>query len=90
MTRKDELRELAENYLRRCGDLDEHGELYSCDIDDLVEVLEQVERDVWGKVIAGYNRYRESLIPKPGCEKFPIPLIQTFQDWLTNQQREME
>ena len=54
----------------------------------LVELV-GVEREVWEKVIAAYGRYRESLIPKPGCEKFPMPLIQTFHEWLVAQQQEL-
>ena len=54
----------------------------------LAELL-RVESRVFDNVMSAYQRYRESLIPKPGCEKFPMPLVQTFHEWLTAQQQEL-
>ncbi|MEQ1844273.1 MAG: hypothetical protein ABL983_01695 [Nitrospira sp.] len=43
------------------------------------------KREVWDAVITGYLRYKQSLIPKPGCEKFPMPLLMSFEDWCRQQ-----
>lgn len=80
MTRKDELRERAENYLKRCGALDEHGETYSCDVEELVEVLEQVELEVLQRVDRYYSHHIHH-----DMDDYPDKFIK----WIRAQQQEL-
>lgn len=83
MTRKEELKKKVDEIFQ----CESFG--YDVSREDVVSLLLQVEREVWGKVIAGYLRYKESLVPKPGCEKFPMELLMSFEEWCRIHQQEL-
>lgn len=87
MTRKDELRERALRFMA-----DEHSEP-----SDLVELLEQVEREVWEKVIckcfsmtAARLQYYDALsLPMQEMAKIRNEELQGLAEWLKAQQQEI-
>lgn len=80
MTRKDELTARAIHLAQESQSNRPYPLAY-----EIKKALLQVEREVWDAVIAGYLQYKQSLIPKPGCEKFPMPLLMNFEDWCRQQ-----
>lgn len=89
MTRKEELKQRAITIVDEfpiCFETETEKKEYQ---EYVFDMLRKVELEVWEKVIAGYLRYKESLVPKPGCEKFPTVLLMSFEEWCKSQQQEL-
>lgn len=86
MTRKDELAERATRFLKENGQYDENGDIYLCDVEELLGMLLQVEREVWSRVIDHLEPCC-GLVVRPGVKDGIMCCKES--DWARAQQQEL-